>query len=135
MAKIKTLIINDNEKAINKIKECLEPIEYVEIVGECKKGKDAFDKIIELKPDTVFLKYKMKDYDAMDIMVRTSEILREKTPIIKFVSDDVSKNTEGSTVYKEKSNKKNIECINNIKELGKEEIIKVLEEYYQNMII
>ena len=90
MNKVKTLIVNDNQEIISEIRKCLEKIEYVEVIGECKEGNKIYEKIVELRPNIVFMKYQMNDCEPIKIMTKVTEVLQEKTPMFKFLSDDLS---------------------------------------------
>ena len=50
----KTLLIVDDAAFIRKkLREIIEPLEFVEIVGEAKNGQEAIDMYKDLKPDLV----------------------------------------------------------------------------------
>ena len=121
MNKIKTLIVNDNEKVINEIKEALSPIEYVEVVGECKKGEETFEKVVELKPNAVFVKYGMKGYNPIDVMIKSSKILGKETPMFKFVSNELLGESSNKT-YADKEKDEINKMLPHLK--------NILEKYY-----
>ena len=45
MNKLKMMIVYNNNKGIEKIKNAVENIEYIEVVGSTKKGKEVYKKI------------------------------------------------------------------------------------------
>ena len=132
MAKIKTVIINDNKKTINIIKENLKEIEYVEVIGEgTPKGNgDALKMIVDLKPNAVFTKFKMKNINALELMVESSFILGKETPIFKYVLEDI-KGKEKTANYKVKSKKRENENYVSVKELNIEGIKNTLKKYHE----
>ena len=81
MNKLKLMIVYNKNKGIEKIKNAVEDIEYIEVVGSTKKGKEVYEKIKELKPDIIFTKFKMKDFDSMETMIT----LGEECPTFKFI--------------------------------------------------
>ena len=56
---MKTLIVDDEPIARRVLREELEAFPEVEIVGEAENGKQALQRISELKPDLVFLDLQM----------------------------------------------------------------------------
>ena len=136
MDKVRVLIVNDDKKNIKNIKNCVESLNYVKIIGSINKGEEVHNNIIELKPDIVFTKFKMNNYNSEDIIKRISKELGEKRPVFKFVSNNITEDTN-TTMYKSKIKKiENNEKIkvarfNYVKELGEKEIVDCLEEYYK----
>lgn len=136
MDKIRLLIVNDDKKNIKNIKNCIEALNYVKIIGSINKGEEVYNNIVELKPDIVFTKFRMRNYNSEDIIKKTFKELRDEKPIFKFVSNDITENTN-KTMYKSKTKKmENNEKIkvtrfNYVKELGEKEIVDCLEEYYK----
>ena len=110
-------------------------IHYGTIISQ-QNLDDMVKKINELKPDIVFTKFRMRNYNSEDIIKKTFKELRDEKPIFKFVSNDITENTN-KTMYKSKTKKmENNEKIkvtrfNYVKELGEKEIVDCLEEYYK----
>ena len=123
MNKIKTFIAHKNEKEAKKLIEYIEELEYVEVVGNAKTGKEACEKIAELKPEIVFTRFDMGDMNGMEMIKTTKETL-EKSPKFKFITKKISKEETKSTYNKIKNNKKAT-----VRELGKDEIITTLKQY------
>ena len=136
MDKVRVLIVNDDKKNIKNIKKCIESLNYVKIIGSINKGEEVYNNIIELKPDIVFTKFRMHNYNSEDVIKKTFKELRDEKPIFKFVSNDITEDVN-TTMYKSKmkkveDNKKvKITRFNYIKELGEKEIVDCLEEYYK----
>ena len=59
MTKTTCLIIDDEKLARDLLHEYLEPMEGIEVLGECSKGSEAVEKINNLKPDLIFLDVQM----------------------------------------------------------------------------
>ena len=124
MNKLKIMIVYNNNKGIEKIKNAVKDIEYLEIVGSTKKGKEVYNKILELKPDIIFTKFRMKDFDSME----TISALGEECPKVKFLSDNLEADN-GRSVYKNKIKEKDKIKFNFVRELGINEVLEEIENY------
>jgi two-component system, LytTR family, response regulator len=78
MAKIRTLIIEDESPARELVKHYLKDHDTIEIIGECADGFCGLKKISELKPDLVFLDIQMPKLTGFEML----EVLEEKPEII-----------------------------------------------------
>jgi two-component system LytT family response regulator len=78
--KLRTVLVDDEELARERLKQLLRPYDDIEIAGEAEDGEDAIDKIVELKPDLVFLDIQMPACSGIE--VATS--LPSPRPIIVF---------------------------------------------------
>jgi two-component system, LytTR family, response regulator len=65
---LKTLIVDDEPIARQVLREGLESIPDVEIAGEAENGKQALQKIAELKPDLVFLDLQMPVMGGFEVV-------------------------------------------------------------------
>ena len=135
MSKVKVLIAYNNNKGIDNIKSAIKDIEYLEVVGSTKKGNEIYNKIIELKPDIVFTKYKMKGFDFME----TIRSLGEDAPAIRFLSNKLEMSTkkgiEDIKICKEskKTKKSRISEACYFKEIGINGVIKEIEKCYKRI--
>lgn len=83
MKKIRTLVIDDEPLARARILKLLEQFDEVDLLGECKNGKEALEKIEKYKPDLIFLDIQMPDFSGFDLISK-SEL--EALPFIIFVT-------------------------------------------------
>ncbi len=83
MKTFKTLIIDDEKLARNRIKKLLEKQSDFEIVDECKNGREAVDCINSLNPDLIFLDVQMPELDGFSVL---KKINKDNYPIIIFVT-------------------------------------------------
>jgi len=67
---LRTLIVDDESIARRVLREDLEPIESVEIVGEAEDGRSALTAIHDLSPDLVFLDLQMPELGGFDVIRR-----------------------------------------------------------------
>jgi two-component system LytT family response regulator len=66
--KIRTLIVDDERHARQKIRALLAAESDVDVVRECANGDDAIDAIRELRPDLVFLDVQMPGRSGFDVV-------------------------------------------------------------------
>ena len=130
MKQIKVLIAHNSKRVKKQIKNSIENIEYVSIVDEVSKGKELLDGILKYEPDIVFTKYNMKDINMMDVSEITESTLQDKAPIIKFIPNKLQSNTHIGE-YKVKRKPK---MITHVKELGTDDIIETIGNYYKEKV-
>ena len=76
MAKLRTLIVDDERLARLKLRRFLDEQPDVEIVGECGSGAEAVERIRTERPDLVFLDIQMPGLDGFAVLreIRTREV-------------------------------------------------------------
>ena len=80
--KLKTLIVDDEPLARERIKRFLRDESDVEVIGECGNGTDAIAAIKSDSPDLVFLDIQMPEKTGFDVV----KSLNDKMPAIVFVT-------------------------------------------------
>jgi len=83
MAKVRTLIVDDEPLARERIQQLLSDEKDLEIVGECEDGVSALAAIRELNPDLVFLDVQMPELDGFGLLVQLDPT---RMPAIVFVT-------------------------------------------------
>ena len=68
LARIRTLIVDDEPLARRSLSILLERDREIELVGECSSGTEALATIRSVRPDLVFLDVQMPDHDAFDLL-------------------------------------------------------------------
>ena len=81
--KIRTLIVDDEPLARDKVKRFLRDETDLEIVGECGDGKEAVSAIKNLKPDLVFLDIQMPEMNGFQVL---QTIGPERLPVVIFAT-------------------------------------------------
>jgi two-component system LytT family response regulator len=82
---IRTLIVDDEPLARETLRILLRANPEVDVVGECRSGPEAVDRILEVEPDLVFLDIEMPEMDGFDVLETVSgEGVR--IPTIVFVT-------------------------------------------------
>ncbi|TQV80008.1 LytR/AlgR family response regulator transcription factor [Aliikangiella coralliicola] len=83
MEKIRTIIVDDESLARRGLALRLEKFKDIEIIGQCKNGREALE-IIELEsPDLVFLDIQMPGIDGFEVV---HKIQADCMPLIVFVT-------------------------------------------------
>jgi len=82
-AKIRTLIVDDEPLARERIRQLLHQEPDIEILGECADGRDAVAAIDKYKPDLVFLDVQMPELDGFGVL---DQLERRVMPAIVFVT-------------------------------------------------
>jgi len=80
---IRTLIIDDEPLARERVKRFLRDEDEIEIIGECTNGVDAVGAIKEKKPDLVFLDIQMPEKNGFEVIKSLSS---KSLPTVIFVT-------------------------------------------------
>ncbi|MBV9958100.1 MAG: response regulator transcription factor [Acidobacteria bacterium] len=83
MTKIRTLIVDDEPLARERIKRYLGAEGDIEVIGECANGRDAVKAVGELAPDLLFLDIQMPELDGFGVL---EAIGPQQVPAIIFVT-------------------------------------------------
>jgi len=83
MLRIRTLIVDDEQLARERLLSLLEGDPDIEIIGECSSGKEAIVAIKTESPDLVFLDVQMPEGDGFDVL---ESIDFHTMPIVVFVT-------------------------------------------------
>ena len=127
MKKIRTLIAHNDVNITNDIVKAIENLEYVDIVGTAKDGKETYNKIIDLKPEMVFAKYNMENMNGFEIAKSSKEKLENNVPIFNMIIDNNVKEEEIDKVYDMIGNKLN----SLITEPISNNIVNIINDYKQ----
>jgi two-component system LytT family response regulator len=81
--KVRTLIVDDEPLARERMRSLLQAEPDIAIVGECRDGREAVDVIRRESPDLVFLDVQIPELDGFQVL---GAIAGEKAPAIVFVT-------------------------------------------------
>ncbi len=82
--KIRTIIVDDEELARERLRRLLASEERIEVVAEASDGRSAVDLIDRLKPDLVFLDVQMPELTGFEVL----EALEEATNVVFVTAHD-----------------------------------------------
>jgi two-component system LytT family response regulator len=82
-ARVRTLIVDDERLARERIRSLLARADHIEIVGECANGLEALEAIEAEVPDLVFLDVEMPELHGLAVL---EAIPRERCPQVVFVT-------------------------------------------------
>ena len=80
---IRTLIIDDEVLARKRVSNLLKHFPNMEVLGECRNGEEAIEKIDALMPDLIFLDIEMKDMNGFEVL---KQCTIEHPPLVIFVT-------------------------------------------------
>jgi|TARA_Y100000310_G_scaffold283604_2_gene305711 two-component system LytT family response regulator len=80
---LRAIVVDDESLARKGLKLRLDDIEKVEVVAECKNGREALQAIAELEPDLVFLDIQMPGLSGFDVV---REMQQDNMPFVVFVT-------------------------------------------------
>ncbi len=80
---MRTLIVDDEPLAREKLRGFLEQEADVEVLGECRDGREALETIESQSPDLVFLDVQMPEMDGFEVLENLDP---EKLPTVIFVT-------------------------------------------------
>lgn len=83
MKKIRTLIVDDEPLARERLASLLQAEKDVEVVGQCRDGEEAVTAIHDHNPDLVFLDVQMPQMNGFEVI---ESIGTEKMPLVIFVT-------------------------------------------------
>ena len=81
--KYKTIVIDDELLARQRVLDLLKEYPEFEIVGKCRNGEESIAAIDRQEPDVVFLDIQLKDMDGFDIL---KSINPKKFPLVVFIT-------------------------------------------------
>ena len=84
--KIKVLVSDDNQDFARTLVSYLTKDEDLEVVGIARDGQDAYDKIVEEKPDVALLDIIMPHLDGLGVLEKINSSNLEKKPMCIFLS-------------------------------------------------
>ena len=80
---IRTLIVDDEPLARERLRTLLQPEPDIQIVGECADGRQAVLAMTEQAPDLVFLDIQMPGLDGMGVLQAMTD---RPLPVVVFVT-------------------------------------------------
>lgn len=86
MDEIKIIIADDNIEILDKIKEIIEKISGIKLLGIAKDGKEEYEMIKEMKPDLVLTDLEMPELTGIEVLEKIKEENIDKMPQVIFIT-------------------------------------------------
>lgn len=86
MNKIRTLVVDDEPMARERIMSLLQQENDVEVIGQCSDGTQAVSAIQQQTPDLVFLDVQMPGCDGFGVLQHIQNIGADRMPTVVFVT-------------------------------------------------
>jgi two-component system LytT family response regulator len=83
MQKLRAIIVDDEPLALEFLRSCIQPCADVEVVAECRNGRDAVAAAIELQPDLLFLDIQMPGMNGFEVV---KALQADLMPMVIFVT-------------------------------------------------
>src|SRR3989475_8839136 len=64
---IRALLVDDEQPARERLRQLLSAFDDIEVIGESEDGEQAIEKILELRPDLLFLDIQMPGCSGMEV--------------------------------------------------------------------
>ena len=78
---IKAIIVEDEQPALNRLKNLLSEYDDIQLLDECMSGKIAAQSIDKYQPDLIFLDIQLPDFSGLDLLK-----LINHQPLVIFVT-------------------------------------------------
>ena len=86
MDEIKIIIADDNIEILVKIKETIEKMSGIKLLGMAKDRKEEYEMIKEMKPDLVLTDLEMPELTGIEVLEKIKEENIEKMPQVIFIT-------------------------------------------------
>ena len=96
MTKIKVLLVEDSDVAINIYEKMLSSSERIEVIGKAKDGKQGLQLVSQLNPDVICTDLQMPQMDGLEF---TKQVMAHHPTPILVLSNGVQK-TDVDNIYK-----------------------------------
>ena len=83
MPKLRTIIVDDEPLALNFLRAKLSKIPEIEVIAECKNGREAIEATMELSPDLIFLDIQMPGVDGFGVI---KNLQSDIVPLVVFTT-------------------------------------------------
>ncbi len=83
MPKLRTIIVDDEPLALNLLRAKLNKVPEIEIIAECKNGREAIEKTMDMAPDLIFLDIQMPGVDGFGVI---KKLQSDIVPLVIFTT-------------------------------------------------
>jgi len=83
MDKLRTIIVDDEPLALSLLRAKLKKIPEIEVIAECKNGREAIEATMDLAPDLMFLDIQMPGVDGFGVI---KKLQSDVVPLVVFTT-------------------------------------------------
>jgi len=83
MPKLRTIIVYDEPLALSLLRAKLNKIPEIEVIAECKNGREAIEKTMDMAPDLLFLDIQMPGVDGFGVI---KKLQSDIVPLVIFTT-------------------------------------------------
>jgi len=83
MSKLRTIIVDDEPLALNFLRAKLAKVAEIDIIAECKNGREAIEATMDLAPDLIFLDIQMPGIDGFGVI---KKLQSDVVPMVIFTT-------------------------------------------------
>ena len=83
MSKLRTVLVDDEPLALDLLRAILSKIDDIEIIGECRNGREAIESVTLLAPDLLFLDIQMPKFNGFEVV---KELQSDTMPMVIFAT-------------------------------------------------
>ena len=83
MSKLRTLLVDDEPLARNLLRSIVSKFDAIEVVGECKNGREALESVASEAPDLIFLDIQMPNVNGFEVV---KALQSDTMPMIIFAT-------------------------------------------------
>lgn len=85
--KIRIIVAHNDDDIRISIVNSISSLDYTNVVGVACDGIDAYNKIVNLKPEVVFSKYNYSNMTGLELIRKTKEILKDDFPSFNTIGE------------------------------------------------
>lgn len=85
--KIRIIVAHNDNDIRNSIVNSISSLDYTNVVGVACDGIDAYNKIVNLKPEVVFSKYNYSNMTGLELIRKTKETLKDDFPSFNTIGE------------------------------------------------
>ena len=85
--KIRIIVAHNDDDIRISIVNSISSLDYTNVVGGACDGIDAYNKIVNLKPEVVFSKYNYSNMTGLELIRKTKEILKDDFPSFNTIGE------------------------------------------------
>ena len=99
-SKIKTVVGFKDKEIQDKVIKTIKKLDFVDIIGTAENGEETYNKIINLKPDMVFMQYNYdKELNGFEMIKKANTQLKLDIPVFNIIDDNVPREERHEVIH------------------------------------